>query len=109
MVKVGEIEQCNLIVCIIEQGEADKVVKAALEKGADGATIFNAVGTGVRQKLQIIETFIKPGKEIIMIITKANQTEEVFNAMVSAGELDFPGKGFIYVQKVEKTVGFLED
>jgi nitrogen regulatory protein P-II 1 len=108
MVKVGKVEQCNLIVCIIEQVEADKVVKAALEKGADGATIVNATGTGVRQKLQIIEPFIKPEKEIIMIVTKANLTEEVFNAMVSAGELDFPGKGFIYIQKVEKAVGFLE-
>jgi nitrogen regulatory protein P-II 1 len=108
MVKVGKVEQCNLIVCIIGQGEADKVVKAALEKGANGATIFNATGTGVRQKLQIIESFIKPEKEIIMIVTKADHTEEIFNAMVSAGELDFPGKGFIYIQKVEKALGFLE-
>ena len=109
MVKVIKVEHCNLIVCIIEEGKADKVVKAALEKGADGATIFNATGTGVRQKLQKIESLINPEKEIIFIVTKANRTEEVFNAMVSAGGLDSPGKGFIYVQKVEKAVGFLKD
>jgi len=109
MVKVIKVEQCDSIVCIIEQGEANKVVRAALEKGADGATVFYATGTGVRQKLPLIESYIKPEKELIIIVTKANQTEEVFNAMVSAGELDFPGKGFIYVQKVEKAVGFLED
>jgi nitrogen regulatory protein P-II 1 len=109
MAKVVKVEKCNVIVCIIEQGKADKVVKAALEKGADGATIFNATGTGVRQKLRIIESFIKPEKEIIIIVTKANRTEKVFNAMVLAGKLDSPGKGFIYVQKVEKAVGFVED
>ncbi len=103
------MEQYDSIVCIVEQGKADNVVKAALERGAPGATIFYARGTGVRQKLGIIGSFIKPEKEIIIIITKANQTEEIFHAMVSAGNLDTPGKGFIYVQKVEKAVGFVKD
>jgi nitrogen regulatory protein P-II 1 len=110
MEKVMKVEQCELIVCIVEQGESDYIVKMALEKGADGATIFNARGTGIRQKLPpILESFIKSEKEIIIVITKANQTEEVFNAMVSAGEFYSPGKGFIYVQKVEKAIGFLQD
>lgn len=110
MGKVIKAEQCELIVCIIEQGESDIVVKAALEKGANGATIFHARGTGVRQKLSpVIASFIEPEKEIIIIVTKADQTEEIFNAMVSVGEFYSPGKGFIYVQKVEKAVGFLED
>ncbi len=107
MEKTIKTEQYESIVCIVEQGEADSVVKAALEKGAHGATIFSARGTGVRQKLGILESYIKPEKEIIIIITKANQTEEVFNAMVSAGKLDLPGKGFMYVQKVEKAIGFI--
>lgn len=102
------MEQCELIVCIVQRGEADKVVKAALEKGAQGATIFYARGTGVRERLGILGAFIQPEKEVIIIVTHTGQTEEIFNAMVLAGRLDSPGRGFVFVQKVEKAIGFLE-
>ena len=43
-----------------------------------------------------------------MIVTRLDETENVFNAMVSAGKLDKPGMGFAYVTKIEKAIGFLE-
>ena len=37
-----------LITAIVQRGTADRVVQAAQEAGAQGATIFHAHGTGVR-------------------------------------------------------------
>ena len=95
----------NLITCIVERGRRDLVVRAALEEGAQGATFFNGKGTGVRQALGITVT---PGKEIILIVTKDEQTDPVFDAVVAAGRLDEKGQGFAYYHSLDRAVGFLE-
>jgi nitrogen regulatory protein PII len=103
------MELLEVITCIVQRGEADKVVKSALKAGAQGATIFYARGTGVRQKLGFLGAFIQPEKEVIIIVTHASQTENIFKAIVQSGKLDKPGKGFAFVQKVKKAIGFLEE
>lgn len=102
------MEQIDSITCIVQRGESDKTVKAALNAGAQGATMFYARGTGIRQKLGPLGSLIQPEKEIIIIVVKGDQTEAVFNAVVSAARLDEPGRGFAFVQKIEKAVGFLK-
>lgn len=102
------MEQLDEITCIVQRGEADKMVKAAMEAGAQGATIYYARGTGVRQKLGVFGSIIQPEKEVIIIVAQTSETDKIFNAIVSAGKLDLPGKGFAFVQKIDRAVGFLE-
>lgn len=102
------MEKIDAIFCVVQRGKADGVVKAGLDAGAQGATIFYARGTGVRQKLGVLGGLIQPEKEVIFIVTQSEKTESVFNAMVSAGKLEEPGRGFAFVQKIERAVGFLE-
>ncbi|MBU0675821.1 MAG: P-II family nitrogen regulator [Proteobacteria bacterium] len=97
----------NLITCIVERGKADEVVEAAIAAGADGATMYYGRGTGVRQKLGFSGLFIKPEKEIILIVTRTEQTEAVFNAVVKAANLEQKGKGFAFLHKIDRAVGFL--
>jgi hypothetical protein len=44
----------TLITCIVQRGVADTIVRAAVEAGAQGATIHYAHGTGVRERLGIL-------------------------------------------------------
>jgi nitrogen regulatory protein PII len=50
-----------------------------------------------------------PEKEIILIITKKNQTDAVFDAVIKAGKLDKKGQGFAYIHTIDRAIGFLED
>jgi nitrogen regulatory protein P-II 1 len=97
----------KLITCIVQRGEADKVVAAAKKAGAQGATVFYGRGTGVREALGIKGRFIKPEKEIIFIVTKQKQTEAVFQAIVAAANLGKEGAGFAFVHTLDQAVGFL--
>jgi nitrogen regulatory protein PII len=97
----------NLITCIVQRGEADKVVDAARDAGAEGATIFYGRGVGVRDTLGIRGRFIKPEKEIILIVIKPDQTDAVFEAVVKAAKLDQKGKGFAFLHSLDRAVGFL--
>ena len=103
------MEELNMITCIVQRGKADKVVDAAIKAGAQGATITYGRGTGVRQQLGILAKLIVPEKEIIFIVTKENQTDSVFNAVVAAAQLKRKGQGFAYIHKIDKAVGFLDD
>lgn len=104
---MGEMTNPNLITCIVQRGEADKVVDAALSAGAEGATIYFGRGTGVRQRLGFAGRFIKAEKEIVLIVTKVEQTDAVFQAVVQAARLDQQGKGFAFLHKLDRAVGFL--
>jgi len=97
----------TMITCIVQRGEANKVIEAALKAGAEGATIFYGRGTGIREKIGFAGRFIQPEKEIILIITKREQTDAVFDAVVNAAKLDKKGQGFAFLHTLDRAVGFL--
>lgn len=99
----------EVITCIVQKGMAEAVVKAALDAGAQGATVFDASGTGVRQRLGTEGEKLSPEKEVIIVAARSGMAGSIFDAMVSAGELEKPGRGFAYLQKAERSVGFLEE
>lgn len=99
--------EMKLITCVVERGKADRAVQAAIDAGAQGATIFYARGTGVRQKLGLLGSLIRAEKEVILIGVKEDEIEKVFAAIVEAAELHKPAKGFAFIHSIEKVVGFV--
>ena len=98
----------QLITCIVEKGKADRLIDAAIKAGAQAATSFYGVGRGVREKLGILGMFIRPEKEIVLIVSKSDLADHIFESVVIAGGLREPGKGFAYIQPVSNAVGFVE-
>lgn len=98
----------HLVTCIVERGRAERVADEAIRAGAQGATIFPARGTGVRQRLGPSAGLIDPEKEVILIVTKDEQTQAVFDTVVNVARLGEPGRGFAYLQPVQQAVGFLD-
>lgn len=97
----------RLITCVVQRGFADIVVEAAMEAGAEGATIYYGRGTGVRQKLGLPGSLIKPQKEIILIITKKDQADKIFDTVTKAARLDEKGRGFAFQHAIDRAIGFL--
>ena len=102
------MEEINLITAIVQRGKADKIVGDAISAGAEGATVFYARGTGVRQKLGLLGKLITPEKEVIFIVAKKSQANLIFDVIVKSGQLDKPGRGFAFVHTVDRAVGFLQ-
>ncbi len=100
-------ESLNMITCIVQRGKADGVVDAALEAGAEGATIYYGRGRGVREKLGFMGRLIKPEKEVIIIITRPEETDAVFKSIVEAAQLTKKGMGFAFLHKVDRAIGFI--
>lgn len=96
-----------LITCIVQRGLAENIVKAAREAGAQGATVYFAKGTGVRERLGLLGVAVEVEKEIINIVVGSDQVEYVFERMFLAGKLDTPGMGFIYCSKLDKAATYI--
>lgn len=97
----------KLITCIVQRGKADKVVQAAMEAGAQGATISYGRGTGIREMLGLRGLLIRPEKEIIYIVTRQDQSAEVLEAVVKAARLREKGQGFAFLHELDAAIGFV--
>ena len=105
--KVTILTDVELITCIVQKGNADKIVQSAFQAGAHGATINYAQGRGVREKLGMLGVAVEAEKEIIQLIVSTEQLDRIFDVMYLAGNLDAPGMGFMYVTKLEKAATFI--
>jgi nitrogen regulatory protein PII len=99
----------RLITCIVQRGLGDIIVHAAQEAGAQGATIFYAKGSGVRERLGILGVAVEVEKEVVNIVVSSEQLETVFNNIYLAGNLDTPGMGFMYVTPLEKAATYIPE
>ena len=101
------LTDASLITCIVQRGRADKIVLAAQDAGAQGATINYAQGVGVRERLGVMGLAIEVDKEVISIIVANDQADRVFEAMYLAGKLDTPGMGIMTLAALEKVATYI--
>ena len=100
--KITYLTDVLLITCVVQNGLADKIVQAASKSGSQGATINYAKGTGVRDRMGLVGVTIDEQKEVIRIIVSKEQSNRIFDAMFLAGELDTPGKGIMWMSKLDR-------
>ncbi|HNW44904.1 MAG TPA: P-II family nitrogen regulator [Elusimicrobiales bacterium] len=98
----------ELITVVVQRRDGQKAVDAALKAGAPGVTTYYGRGTGVRQKLKVFGFFIEAEKQIILVATTKEHVDKILGGIVKELELDKPGKGFAYVQSIDRVVGYYE-
>ena len=98
-----------LITCVIQKDQAEPLLEAAKNAGAQGATISYAQGTGIRERMGLIGVTIDEQKEVIRIIVSEEQSDLIFETIYLAGELDKPGRGIMYMSRLERVATYIPD
>jgi len=106
--KSEEESMYTKITTIVDKGNAETVVDAAVAAGARGGTIINARGSGINQTSTLFSMEIEPEKEMAMILVKDDIACAVVEAIKTAIKIDEPGNGILFTQKVLKTYGMFE-
>lgn len=97
-----------LITCIVQRGKAEDVIQAARQAGAQGATVFYAHGSGVRQRhLGVLAITVSAEKEVIYIVAASDQADRIFAKIHHAAHLDTPGMGMMYMTPLEKMATYV--
>lgn len=105
--KIGEC-MYKLITVIVEKGKAETIVETANIAGARGGTIVNARGSGTAETMKLFNMEIEPQKEVLLIVVKNENVENVVNNILEKHEIQKPGSGILFVQDVHDAYGLTD-
>lgn len=97
--------QFKIILASVKSDITDKVVDAAKETGATGATIIHARGTGIREAKTFFGLSLEAQTDIIMFLLEEGLVSKVLETIGSVGEFDKPGTGIAFVLPVDQVIG----
>jgi len=110
--KLGERDVSGLdyeaIFVIADKGSMDDILAAAESAGSTGGTIIHGRGAGSKKKELLFNIEIEPEKDIILILSKAENTDTIVNAIKEKLKIHEPGAGIIFVMDVSRTAGLYE-
>jgi len=98
-------KEYQLIITIVEQGNAEDVIECAKKGGAEGGTILTGRGAGIHDTSKILGILIEPEKEVILTLIDKEKTDAVLEAIVTGMKLEEPGRGIAFVVDVPKVAG----
>ena len=98
----------NLIITIVDRGQSEACIKSARSAGAKGGTVISGRGAGIPAHYYA-DLAIEPQKEIILILTPAQTTDEVKRRIIADLDLQRTGGGMLFVLSVTETTGLVEE
>ena len=98
-----------MITCVVDKERSDTVLLAARDVGARGAVVHAAQGWGARERLGVWGVAVETEKDVIAFLVSAEQQDLVFEAIYQAAGLDAPGRGFIFIQPVDKVATYVPE
>lgn len=106
----GEKGECKemtheVIYTIVERGIGQQVIDAASDAGSTGGTIICARGSGIHEHVKFFAMDIEPEKEIVMIITEKEKTEDIIDAIYKSIHAEVPGNGIIFTMDANRVTG----
>ncbi|CAN5544021.1 P-II family nitrogen regulator [soil metagenome] len=95
----------QLIVTIVNSGNALKVIDASKRAGAEGGTIIHGRGAGIHEQARLLSIPIQPEKDIVLTLVPRATAPDVLAAIIADCDLNKPGHGIGFVLDVEEAVG----
>ena len=95
-------ENLTAIFCIVQKDQTEAVSRAAMQVGAHGPIIFYCEGRGLRDRLGWLKITRQREKEVVLAIVDNADAVAVTEAMVDAGDMDLPGRGFLFRMPIQK-------
>ena len=95
----------DLIMVIAEHGYTDMIMDAARSAGAYGGTVIHAKGTGMEAAEKFMGVSLAAEKEIIYIVTKSEQKNDIMKAIMKDAGLDSKAKSICFSLPVTDTAG----
>ena len=95
----------KIILATVKTDITDRIVDAAKNAGATGATIISARGTGIREAKTFFGLSLEAQTDIILFLLEENLIDTVLKTIGEAGQFNKPGTGIAFVVPVEQVIG----
>ena len=94
---------------IVDRGLSENVIEAARSAGSTGGTIIHGRGSGTRKKEKLFSIEVEPEKDIVLIVSKKEKTENIVNSIGEKLKIEEFNKGIIFVTDVSRTMGLYQE
>jgi len=97
----------KLIIALVEDDKTNKVLDAAREAGATGATVINqARGEGVQQAKTFFGLSLETQRDVLLLLVEEHLARDILETIDEVGEFDSKrGTGIAFQVDVEDAVG----
>lgn len=95
----------ELLYVISNQGYSNLVMDAARNAGAGGGTVIHARGTGTEQAEAFFGITLASEKELILIVTKSEQRNEIMKAVMKEAGMESKAKSIVFSLPVAEVAG----
>ena len=93
------------ILAVVNNGFSEEAMEAARAAGAKGGTILHGRGTISKDAEKFFNITIHPEKEIVMILAKAEQIDDILKALYTAIGTTTDAQGIAFALPVDEVVG----
>lgn len=99
----------KLLIALVEDDKTDKVLDAAREAGATGATVLNqARGEGIKKSKTFFGLSLESQRDMVMFLVEEHMSRKILERIAQVGEFDEkPGTGIAFQLDVEDAVGVI--
>ena len=98
-------DNMNLILAVVNRGFADEAMDAARAAGATGGTVLLTRGAGDGNDAKFYEITIHHEKEMLMILSKAEERKAIMQAIVDRVGPKTQAQGIAFSVPVNSTIG----
>ena len=97
----------KLIIALVQDEKTDKVMDAAREAGATGATVIkDARGEGLKATKTFFGLTLETQRDVLLFLVEEHLSRHVLEEIAEVGEFDSrPGTGIAFQVDVEDAVG----
>ena len=99
----------KLIVAVVEDADTDRIIEAAREAGATGATVISqARGEGIEPERGFFRLDLGAQRDVILLLVERHLARHILETIGAAGRFDnSPGTGIAFQIDVEDAIGVL--
>lgn len=110
--KEGEImstsNNYHLVLSIVQEGYAEKVMNIAKKNGANGGTLIKGRGLGSKNSFKFFNMTIEPEKDIVLIVVDNENKNKIMEAILTKTGIKTEGKGICISLPIDNTIGLDE-
>ena len=95
----------HLLITIVVEGYAEKVMSVAKKSGANGGTLIKGREVGTKGGFKFFNVEVEPEKDILLIVCKENDKNKIMTSILEKYGANTEAKGVCITLPIDNVVG----
>ncbi|MCL0082922.1 hypothetical protein M1N77_00100 [Thermodesulfovibrionales bacterium] len=95
----------DVVIAVVPYDKECKVIEAAKEVGATGATILSAHGTGIKEAKTFFGLTLELKQSLLVTLVEHHITQQVMKSIYDNLDMKTPGNGIAFSFPVKSVIG----